>query len=149
MVQVSKHPLEPKVEGKVEKIFIESVQKVQSLDEVVSFLHDLLTRTEKIMLAKRVAVAFLVIKGELQYREISKILRVSLGTIAKINSVLSLQGGGYRKILTKILKKQAIRQMLFELSDIIKPVPGKGQGLSSFRYEKLKAKRKWDKENPL
>lgn len=149
MAQVSKHPLEPTVEDKVFEIFFDSIKRVQSSGEVLAFLNDLLTPTERIMLAKRVAIAFLLIKGKRTYRNISKTLRVSPGTIAKVHAVLTLQGTGYRKILTGILRKQAVRKMLSELPDIIKPVPSKGQSRGEWHRERLKERRKRERKYPL
>ncbi|MFV1917284.1 MAG: Trp family transcriptional regulator [Patescibacteria group bacterium] len=149
MAQVSKHPLEPNVEDKVFEIFIDSIKKVQSSGEVVAFLNDLLTPTERIMLAKRVAIAFLLVKGERTYRNISKTLRVSSGTIAKVHAVLALQGTGYRKILINILNKQAVRKMLSELPDIIKPMPSKGQSRGEWHRARLKEKRERERKYPL
>ena len=101
------------------------------------------------MLAKRVTIAFLLIKGERNYREISKVLRVSLGTIAKVHAVLILEGTGYKKILTDILNEQTLKQMVSEIPDILKPLPSKGQTWGSWQAERRKKEIVKEKENPL
>jgi len=147
MPQISKHPNSPQVESKVFEIFIESFKNTKSADEVIDFLNDLLTKTEKTMLAKRVAIAFLLIKGGYDYRQISKILRVSLGNIARIHAVLTLQGEGFRRILFPILKRQAMKKALGELGEIVNIFPHKGANIGE--WKKAKRKAKWKRKEPL
>src|SRR3989344_6017033 len=145
MPQISKHPASPQVEKRVYEIFIESVKNTKSADEVIDFLNDLLTSTEKIMLSKRVAVAFLLLKGGYDYRQISKILRVSLGTISRIHAVLTLQGEGFRKILFPIMNKQAMKKALGELGEIVNILPHKGANIGEWKKTKREARLKREK----
>ncbi len=147
MPQISKHPNSPQVERRVYEIFIESVKNTKSADEVIDFLNDLLTSTEKIMLSKRVAIAFLLIKGGYDYRQISRILRVSLGNIARIHAILALQGEGFRKILFPVLKKQAMKRALGELGEIVNILPHKGTNIGE--WKKAKRQARWKREEPL
>ena len=147
MVQISKHPVAPRVDERIYEIFIDSIKNVRYKPDVISFLNDLLSPTERIMLAKRVTTAFLLIKGKYTYDQISKILRVSKGTIAKIHAILAVQGEGYRKIIIQMLKKQAIKQVLSELVEVITPIPPKGANWSEWYRERRKAKLK--RQEPL
>ncbi|OGM21310.1 hypothetical protein A2955_04635 [Candidatus Woesebacteria bacterium RIFCSPLOWO2_01_FULL_37_19] len=147
MPQISKNIMSPKVEKKIYDIFINSVSSVKSENEVVDFLNDLLSHTEKVMLAKRVSIAFLLLEGKLRYRDISKILKVSLGTIARVNGVLALQRRGYKKILGEALKKKALKILLSELIDVITIVPPKGANWSEWHIEKRR--RRLERREPL
>lgn len=137
MAQVSKHPLSPEVEKKLYQVFIDSIKNSRTSSDVVHFLNDLLSSTEKIMLAKRVGIAFLLLRGELTYEEISRTAKVSYGTIAKIHAVLALQGTGYRKIISGMLKKKAIKNALSEFVDILTPLPSKGSTWGKWKKMKL------------
>jgi uncharacterized protein YerC len=147
VTQISKHPIEPKVEKRIYEIFIDSIKNSKNTDDIINFLNDLLTSTEKVVLAKRLAVAFLLIKGDLDYRRISKTLRVSLGTIAKINTVLALQGNGYKKVISKMLLKQSIKKSFGELGEILTPFPPKGANIGEWKKARRIAKQK--REEPL
>ncbi len=139
--------MSPVIEEKVYKVFIESVKNTKSSNEVVDFLNDLLSPVEKIMMAKRVAVAFLLMQDKYTYDEIAKTVKVSRGTIAKIHAIFALQGKGYRKILGDILKRKAAKLALSELLDILTPLPPKGTKQEYWEY--LKAKDKIEREKPL
>lgn len=133
MGRVSKHFMNPEIEKRVYEVFIESVKNTKTSSEVVDFLNDLLSSVEKIMMAKRVAVAFLLLQDKYTYDEISKTVKVSRGTIAKIHATFALQGKGYRKILGDILKRKAAKSALSELLDILTPLPPKGANIGEWK----------------
>ena len=76
-----------------------------SVNESILFLQDLLTRAELTTLAKRLGVAKLLLKGH-TYEYIQKSMRVSHGTIAKINAWLEERGDGFRKVIQKLPKQK-------------------------------------------
>src|SRR3989338_1361095 len=121
MTQVSKHFMNVKIEKKVYEVFINSNKNTKSSEEVINFLNDLLSPVEKTMLAKRVSVAFMLLEDKYTYMEISRVLKVSFGTIAKVHSVLALQGKGYRKTIGDILIRKVVRNSLSEFLDLISP----------------------------
>ena len=147
MAQVSKRFMSPIIEDKVYRVFIESVKNTKTSGEVIDFLNDLLSPVEKIMMAKRVAVAFLLLQDKYTYDEISKTVKVSRGTIAKIHAVFALQGKGYRKILGDILKRKAAKSALSELLDILTPLPPKGVNIGEWKKAKRVSKQK--REEPI
>lgn len=147
MGRVSKHFMNPQIEKRVYEVFIESVKNIKTPGEVVDFLNDLLSPVEKIMMAKRVAVAFLLLEDKYTYDEISRTLKVSKGTIAKIQAVFALQGNGYRKILGGILKKKQAKTVISELLDAITPLPPKGTNIGE--WKKMKREARWKRKKPL
>ena len=147
MTQVSKHFMNPQIEKRVYEVFIESVKNTKTPIEVVDFLNDLLSPVEKVMMSKRVAVAFLLLEDKYTYDEISRTLKVSKGTIAKIHAVFALQGNGYRKILGGILKRKQAKTVISELLDAITPLPPKGTKIGE--WKKIKQKARLKRENPL
>jgi len=144
---VSRHFMNPKIEKKVYDVFIDSLKNTKSSDQVVSFLNDLLSNTEQVMLAKRVSIAFLILENKYTYEQISRTLKVSYGTIAKVYSVLALKGKGYREILGNILVKKKIKNALSEFIDIVTPLPPKGTNIGE--WKKSKRESRWKREEPL
>ena len=84
--------------------FCEALLSIKTADEAVKFLTDLLTKSEVIMLAKRIKIAKLLIEGE-DYKTIEGILKVSHGTIAKVAAWLAEAGEGFR-LITERTKKE-------------------------------------------
>jgi Trp operon repressor len=140
MPQVSKNPLSPKIEKRVFSVFISSIKNAKSNQDVLDLLNDLLTPTERIMISKRLSVAFLLVEGKYTMRGISKILKVSLGTVAKTQATLTLQGKGYRKTINRMLRKKALKAILHELAEVITPVPPKGVNKAAW-YRKRRSSR--------
>ena len=147
MSRRSRHPVSPKIEERVFKIFVDSIKNANTAQDVVTFLNDLLSSAERVMLAKRVAIAFLLLEGKYTYDDISKTLKVSRGTIAKVHSVLILQGTGYKKILGDMLKRKVLKILLAELLEGLTPLPSKGANWGEWKKSRLKAK--WKREEPL
>ncbi len=147
MTQVSRHFMNPDIEKRVYEVFIESVKNTRNSNEVIDFLNDLLSPVEKIMMAKRVAVAFLLLQDKYTYDQISKTVKVSRGTIAKIHTTFALQGKGYRKILGDILKRKVAKIALSELLDAITLLPPKGANLGE--WKKMKRNDKLKRESPI
>jgi uncharacterized protein YerC len=101
---------------------------VKSKGEVEDFFNDLLTPTERIVLAKRLAIAILLAKGY-GYAAIRKTLHVSPPTIATVSIALRYKGEGYRRVVNKLLKEETIKDFLLEVVDsfaTIGSVGGKG-----------------------
>lgn len=109
MTQVSAQFIDPKVEDKIQKLFSDCIKRCQDDDTIAAFLEDLLTPTEKVMLAKRVAIALMILKGN-TYEQIENKLKVSKPTIWKVNTWLGVEGKGYRKLLSGVIKTDDRRQ---------------------------------------
>jgi uncharacterized protein YerC len=147
MAQVSRHFMNPNIEKRVYEVFIESVKNTKNSGEVIDFLNDLLSPVEKIMMAKRVAIAFLLLQDKYTYYQISKTLKVSRGTIAKIHATFALQGKGYRKILGDILKRKIAKTALSELLDAMTLLPSKGTTIEY--WNKVKREARLKREKPI
>ncbi len=111
MTQVSRMPLPKGLEEQMHRLFRRSFVHLQSETDVSSFLEDLLTPTEKIMLAKRLAIAVLLSKGHTQ-RDVGKILKVSLPTVNDVSYSLKYRGAGYKKVIDKLNKDQLWQDIL-------------------------------------
>jgi len=101
MAHVSKKKINNKVLNKIDKQLIDFF-KNKKYDFV--FLSDLLTKTERLMLAKRLAIMVLLKKGLSSY-EISAMLKVSSSTVMRFSC--RLEGKEFKKIKNKISNNMA------------------------------------------
>lgn len=101
MPQVSKRAVSRKTEQKIRRAFAKSLVGLGSERELENYIFDLLTPTERVMLAKRLAIAAFLIEG-LSYQEIAGKLKVSTATIGRVNLWLQVAGNGYRSAVEKI-----------------------------------------------
>jgi len=85
--------------------FCQALATIKNPQEAVKFLLDLLGRQEIEMLAKRLKIAKLLLKGW-KYPEIRRQLKTSQGTIARINLWLKMSGEGYRMIAARTKKEK-------------------------------------------
>lgn len=124
MPPVSKRIISPKISKNIYDLLINSFSKIRGKNDLLPFISDLLTPTEKVMVSKRLAIAFLLIRKDIDQRQISKILKVSTGTIARVNIVLNTEGVGYRNVLSKILRDENLKLLLAEVYDLFTPIRG-------------------------
>lgn len=83
--------------------FCEALSVLKNSQEIMNFITDLLTKQEIIMLAKRIKIAKFLIEGK-DYRDIESSLKVSHGTIAKVNYWLLESGEGFRAVAERTKK---------------------------------------------
>ncbi len=105
MAQVSKRYLHQQVEGRILDLFWTSLSLLSNKADMEQFLDDLLTPTEKLMLAKRIAVAFMLTKGY-NYPDINEQLKVSDPTIWQIKTKLQFAGKGYKRVIAEIMQRE-------------------------------------------
>ncbi len=118
MTQVSKYPLPKPLEDQMFSLFYKALAGLHFPGEIKVFLDDLLSPTEKTMLAKRLTIALLLVK-DYDQRSISQTLKVSLTTVTKINFWLNTKGRGYRKVIDKFLKEEKWEEFWQKLGDFV------------------------------
>lgn len=127
MTQVSKRYLRKEVEERILDLFWTSLTSVSGKDQIALFLDDLLSPTEKIMLSKRLAIAFMVLKGY-DSDTINKRLKVSNPTIWTVKTKIAYKGSGYKMIIEKIMSKERWEKFWNDLdhffTQVIPPRPG-------------------------
>ena len=114
MPHVSKKKLKQKTFLKINDLLLDSLFPSASHNAGKSILKDLLTKTERVMLAKRLTMIVLINKGYSPYR-ITKILKVSSSTVARMidhsmitpkiskNSSQSIDNGNFWDKLEKFI----------------------------------------------
>lgn len=129
MVQLSRRPLKNEVKDKIfENLWI-SLAAVSKKEDVVDFLNDILSLTERLMLAKRLMIAALLIRGW-KYREIGDFLKVSGATINSVRSNMERGGRGFRFIAERLEKEKSFAGIVKNIErslSIIPPKIGRGR----------------------
>lgn len=133
MSQVSKYPISKEIADRIFEIFTKTSISVRNAKEAQDFAYDLFTPVEKVMLAKRIAIAYLLLKGY-KYREISKLLRVSITTIGSVNLVIKLGRGGYSRIINRIAKEEKLDKFFTGVTEKLLTVGRIQRKGSAWRY---------------
>jgi TrpR-related protein YerC/YecD len=105
MPQISRNPVHKDVYYSIRDDFIWILSALRSQEETKAFFYDFFTKTERIMFAKRLAVAMMIYKG-FQYEDIRFILHVSTATISRVADWLDRSGEGVRKVLDKLITEE-------------------------------------------
>ena len=122
--------------------FWEAISKVKSKSEVQSFLSDLLSPVERTMIAKRLAIAALLLRGH-GYENIKDLLKVSGATIAKVSAVINTNTG-YKMVVNKIATSESTREFWQDVENLLYRMSAPGRVFlpeETVKY-KLKHKRK-------
>jgi len=106
------------IEQKVFSLFSEVLVSLGKKEEVESFLVDLLSPTERIMLAKRLSIVLLLGRGY-NYAEIGDVLKVSKDTIGRISTWLGRGGQGFDVAISKIKAKEKRQEFLLDLEKLV------------------------------
>lgn len=113
MPQVSKRPINPELEKRLQEILWKSLVKFNK-DTSSGFIETVLTPTEKTMIAKRLAMALLLSRGW-DHDAVSKYLKVSTSTITTIKNKLTTAKNGYHQIIAQIENDEAWEQIWLDL----------------------------------
>lgn len=109
MPQVSRY----KLKRETEKQLIDNLNLVLSSisrqEEMLPFLEAFLTKTELLMLAKRLAVVILLSEN-LSDAEISRTLHITRITIAKMRYFMEARGKGFDIAFSKIEKEKTLQE---------------------------------------
>ncbi|MBM3209415.1 hypothetical protein FJZ40_03950 [Candidatus Shapirobacteria bacterium] len=141
MAQVSKYPLAKIVYDRIFEILFGTIADIKNPKEVEEFFNDFLSPTERIMLAKRLAIGVLLAKGY-RYEAIREILRVSQTTVADVSLFLKYAGKGYKRVIEKILAAEKQEEFWQKINDLIGDhLPPPGIDWSYWRKEREAKKR--------
>ncbi len=106
MPHVSRNKLDLKAEQKLIQTLDLVLTKIQKEEQIDQFLLALLTPTERIMLAKRLAIVILLKEGLLE-SEIAETLHVTRVTVSRLQFFLESRGSGYQ-IALEVLKNEKV-----------------------------------------
>lgn len=135
MTQVSRYPISKDVYDRCWEIFTKTLIGIRNSKDADEIISDLLTPTERIMLTKRLAIAFLLTQGY-EYREINKVLHVSFQTVASVNNALKYGNNGYNKAVSRIMSDERLKEILNKTVQALITPATIGVGGGSWRYLK-------------
>ena len=87
MVQLSKRKVKPEAMNKMFSLLFDVLGKQGNRNSFNIIIDGMFSPIEKIMIAKRVAIFFLIMKGE-EWKTIRDIVKVSLASVSKCQMVL-------------------------------------------------------------
>ena len=105
MTQISKRPVDKDVYYSIRDDFLWVLQSIRNPQDVKAFYYDFFTKTERLMFAKRLAVAMMLYQN-FSYDEIVYILHVSTSTINRVSEWLDKGGEGTKKLLKKRIQSE-------------------------------------------
>ncbi len=111
MTQVSRFPIHKDVYYEIRDDFLWILSALHSEEEVKSFYYDFFTKTERLMLSKRLAVAIMLTEN-FSYRDIRFILHVSTSTVSRVADWLDHGGEGVRHAIHKLTKREQMKTFL-------------------------------------
>lgn len=114
MTRISQFRIDNDVLEKIFSLFFEVISRDKNEVEFQNIIHDLLSPAERIMIAKRVAIFYMLMK-KLDYYHISQSLKVSTATIAKFNLVKE-NSRGIVSALKRTVRNEKIINFFEELT---------------------------------
>jgi uncharacterized protein YerC len=130
MAQVSRRFLRPDIQTRIYSLFLSSIVLTGSQAAAASFIEDLLTPTEKIVLSKRFSIAFMLLEGY-DYDTIGSTLKVSKPTIGNVSVLLKARGNGVRSVIQKIKRTESLKSIWHEIEEAVAEVLTKSRGYQS------------------
>ena len=130
MTQVSRYKLRVDVEKRIYDLLNDVLAGIKDKKEISNFLDDFFSPTEKTVMAKRLAIAILIAKGN-DYQDIGQILKVTPVTISKMSFRMKYGNGSVKKIANKIANSDDNKALLQELASVF-DVPIKGLPISEY-----------------
>lgn len=118
-MQVSKQDVSKKIEKKIFRSLYQVLADLKRPHEVEKFLDDVLSETEKTVLAKRLGIAYYLGKNK-SYERIKEDLKVSSATIANVQKWLEEGGEGLILALKAIEADEWAGEMAEKISKSFK-----------------------------
>lgn len=113
MVQVSRRKVKEDILEKLFTLFFEIVGRNKDREDFENMIQGVLSSTEKVMVAKRIAIFYLLIK-HIDYTVICETLKVSAATVFKFRYVLE-NNKKVNESFGKIIRNEKILNFLEEI----------------------------------
>jgi uncharacterized protein YerC len=125
-MQLSKEKLTDDVKRKIFNNFYQLIADLNNFNQSKRFLNSFLTDTERINLAKRLAIALYLEKGH-SYEEIKKDLKVSSATIASVDKIIKKNQESFSVAIEKIKTNRWAEQWAKKISQTVGKIVKKDQ----------------------
>ena len=114
MARISKKLINEETLTKIYRLFYEVFSRYESKEDFLLILEDILSPTEKVMIAKRIGIIYLLIK-KADYRDISDLLRESSATVVFYAAIFYKRNSRVVNIINNMLKKEKVLNFLDDL----------------------------------
>lgn len=140
MSQVSKNQLNSKIYTRIFSLFPQFLSRMINRGKLNIFVDEFFSSTEKIVIAKRVAIAYLLVKGY-TYDIICSKLKVSHGTVAKVSTLLHANDRSIISELESMAKEEVFIEFINAIGYQVETLlPPKGRNWSKWRSQIEKEK---------
>ncbi len=133
MTQVSKYRLSEEIKKQIEDLFFQTIASLTSKEKVKEFFDEFLTKNEKVMFSKRLAIGIFLARGH-EYREISRVLKVSTSTITSFAAIYKLESN-YKRIVDRVNKNIESKKNILEIAESIASIGAVGGAKSAGWFE--------------
>lgn len=123
MVNLSKIRIDDKKLVKVYQLMFEILNKADDKDDFLGIIKDILSPPEQLMVAKRIAIIYLLIKG-VDHTSISKYLKSSRATVAKFSLLFYDKESKLIGVIGELLNQEKIGHFFEDLFADIFIQPG-------------------------
>ena len=106
MSQVSKRKIEPQIKKELLDSLSYTIKELKTKNEVDRFLSSALTKTERVMIAKRVLTAYLL-NNNVEENKIGQTLKLTAATVTRLKMWISLHKDGFDLVFNNLKKKSA------------------------------------------
>ncbi len=120
-MQVSKKNVNKEIENRIFKALYQVLADLKKPEEVKKFLDDVLSKTERTVLAKRLGIAWYLNKNK-SYDVIRQDLKVSSATIATVQQGLEKSGEGIKLALKTIEADEWAGEMAEKVKKSVKKI---------------------------
>lgn len=142
MTNISKRPVDGKKLFKLYELFFEVINNAEDKDEFMELIGDILTPIEQIMIAKRIAIIYLLVKNVDQV-VIADHIKVSRSTISRFKLLFHNKKTKLIIIIESFLKNEKISHFFEDLfADIFTRVGYYPDQQLKWEHEKRKEERK-------
>lgn len=134
MPHVSKKKIDRKVLERISDFLLVSLTEIKDAKEMDLFVCSFLTKTERLMLAKRLGVAYLLNEGVPQ-EIIAEVLSIGRPTVERMSLFLKNEQNGYRVALNVLRKNELFKEFKRVFADILKKMSHPYRGILSQLHE--------------
>ena len=130
MPHISSYALHAKAVGHLLDKLGRAIEHLKNRAEINLFFNDLLTPTERMMLAKRLAIILMLEKG-FTFAQICSTLKVSESTISAMRERMDRGGTGFHLIIMKFEKDENATKFFENIKkvfEVLTPPPKIGKG---------------------
>lgn len=105
MPQISKNQLDPEIKKKLIETLDELLAGIPTAEQAHVVINDLFTRTEQIMLGKRIAAVFLLTKNW-TIRDVCGALKMSSATVLRLREKVENESRGLQVMIGYLIKNE-------------------------------------------